>query len=49
MDPAIIWGVCTPKKIDGHGSVNYLGVYTPGIMDGHRSVNYLRGLHPRNN
>ena len=25
MDPLIIWGVYTPRIIDRHGSVNYLG------------------------
>ena len=45
--PSNIWGVCTPKIIDGCMSDKCLGVYTPKIIDGCMSVKYLGGLHPQ--
>ena len=46
--PSNIWGVYTPKVIDGCGFLKYLGVYTTKVFDGCMSVEYLGGLHPQN-
>ena len=43
-----IWGVYTPKLIDGCMSVKYLGdLHPPKMFDGCMSVKYLGGLHPQ--
>ena len=43
-----IWGVYTPKRFDGWGSIKYLGAVHPKIFDGWGSVKYLRAVHPQN-
>ena len=48
VDPSNIWGVYTPKIIDGCMFVKYLGGLHPQTFDRCMSVKYLGGLHPPN-
>ena len=49
VDPSNIWGVYTPKIIDGCISIKYLGGLQPEKFDGCGSVKYFGGLRTQNN